>query len=188
MLSPQGIERRARQLLKETAITKPPVDVRFVARHLKAVIRLIEPDETEADISGAVVREGHRIVIGVNAWHHPNRKRFTIAHEIGHLVLHDAEAQVDHRYAEQASREKIQLAALRSRISSQAIDPREIDANRFAAALLMPAHFLERAVKELKFPLSGEDVGALAGQFKVSAQAMTIRLKNLGIPMDVAGT
>jgi Predicted Zn peptidase len=184
MLSPDQIERRAKQLLHEVNVTQPPVDVRAIARHLKATIRSVHAEE---DISGAIVREGDKITIGVNAGHNERRKRFTIAHEIGHLVLHDAQAQVDHSYAEVPSRSGVRLAALRSRISSEAIDPREIEANRFAAALVMPAHLLEHALKKIEFPLTDDAVAALAGQFKVSVQALTFRLINLGIPVDVAG-
>jgi Zn-dependent peptidase ImmA (M78 family) len=186
MLSVEKIERRARQLLKEAGIEKPPIDVRALARFLKATLRPVSADE---DISGAIVREGSRITIGVNAAHHPNRKRFTIAHELGHLVLHDAAVQVDHRFTQVVSRDEIQLAALRSRISSEAVDPREIEANRFAAALLMPVDFLEASLEAHKLPLRDKDIARLATEYSVSVKAMTFRLVNLGVPvdMDVAG-
>ncbi len=186
MLSIEKIERRARQLLKDAAIEEPPIDVRAVARFLKATLRPVSADE---DISGAILREGNHIIIGVNAAHHPNRKRFTIAHELGHLVLHDAAVQVDHRFTQVVSRDEIQLAALRSRISSEAVDPHEIEANRFAAALLMPADFLEKSLQTSKLPLGEKAIARLATEYNVSVKAMTFRLVNLGVPvdMDVAG-
>src|SRR6266498_5181494 len=125
VLSLEKIERRAKHLLAEAKVTGPAVDVRAVAKFLGATVR---PVQAEEDISGAIVREGDQITIGINAAHPISRKRFTIAHEIGHLLLHDAEAQVDHQYA-QTPRAGIQLAALRSRVSSEAVDPREIEAN-----------------------------------------------------------
>ena len=183
MLSVEKIERRAHQLLTDAKITGPAVDVRLVAKFLRATIR---PVKADADISGAIVREGDQITIGINAAHPSTRKRFTIAHEIGHLVLHDAESKVDHRYA-QTPRAGIQLAALRSRVSSEAVDPREIEANRFAASLLMPANFLEKSLHAYKLPLRDGDISRLAHEYNVSIQAMNYRLMNLGIPVDVAG-
>ena len=66
-----------------------------------------------------------------------------------------------------------------------ATDQQEIEANQFAAALLMPREWVEReggellqqnaAVREAAFTAS------LATTFQVSAQAMRIRLVNLGI-------
>src|SRR3954470_4270018 len=70
-----------------------------------------------------------RYIIGINSSHPETRKRFTIAHEMGHLVLHQLDqVHVDKQF----------LVKLRDDISSQAIDPHEIEANAFAAALLMP--------------------------------------------------
>jgi Zn-dependent peptidase ImmA (M78 family) len=183
MRSTEQIERRARQLLAEADITSPDVDVKAVAKFLGAIIRRVEADE---DISGALVREDDQLIIGINRDHPVSRRRFTIAHEIGHIVLHDAEAKVDHRYA-QAPRDGIRLAALRSRVSSEAVDPQEIEANRFAASLLMPAHFLEQSLRTYKLPLRDGDISKLATEYRVSVQAMNYRLMNLGIPVDVAG-
>ena len=64
-------------------------------------------------------------------------------------------------------------------------DPREIEANQFAAGLLMPEHSIAGALRQVsrapaKFTI--EDlVSRLAKQFEVSAQAMRFRLVTLGI-------
>src|SRR5262249_26097925 len=120
MLSADKVERRARQLLTDAKVKEPPVDVHAIAHLLGATIRSVDG---ENDISGAIIRVRNKITIGVNANHAVVRKRFTIAHEIGHLILHDAEALVDHRYA-QAPRDEIKMVGLRARVSSQAVDPR----------------------------------------------------------------
>ncbi len=66
--------------------------------------------------------------------------------------------------------------------SSEGTNVREIEANLFAAELLMPEEFLMRDVKRvcLLDLLDEEAVKELAQQYKVSAQAMTIRLTTLG--------
>ena len=42
----------------------------------------------DRDMSGYLEFRNNRWVAGVNILHHPNRRRFTLAHEIGHFVLH----------------------------------------------------------------------------------------------------
>jgi Zn-dependent peptidase ImmA (M78 family) len=59
-------------------------------------------------------------------------------------------------------------------------DPREVDANAFAAALLMPATMLTRDVQGRVIDVSDEDaIRTLARRYAVSQQALTIRLLNL---------
>ena len=71
----------ARQIISELAISKPAVSLERIAKHLKIQIRYSPLDN---ELSGmAVIKDGEAI-IGVNSLHHPNRQRFTIAHEIGH--------------------------------------------------------------------------------------------------------
>jgi Zn-dependent peptidase ImmA (M78 family) len=69
----------------------------------------------------------------------------------------------------------------RSSLSSEGVDPKEIEANQFAASLLMPADFVKREVKALQaMPLLDQHVAQLAKRFGVSEHAMTIRLTRLG--------
>jgi hypothetical protein len=67
--------------------------------------------------------------------------------------------------------------------SSLATDREEIEANRFAAALLMPPDFVEAQVLRVMKRGLGEiaTIDALARKFGVSPQAMEIRLTNLGM-------
>ena len=63
----------------------------------------------------------------------------------------------------------------------QGLDPLEVQANQFAASLLMPAKMIREEVEGLSKPLQEADVKALAQRFKVSEQAMTIRLTTLNL-------
>jgi Zn-dependent peptidase ImmA (M78 family) len=167
-------EKEAQKLLKDLGITGPPVRVEKIATKLKARLAF-EPFEGKDDISGILYRDGKRAVIGVNSSHSGVRQRFTIAHEIGHLVLHEGELFVD-----QAVR-----VNFRDKRSSLAEDRREIEANRFAAELLMPQEMIKREVVKCiakkKITTEEELVAELAKVFKVSAQAMGYRLFNIGI-------
>jgi Zn-dependent peptidase ImmA (M78 family) len=167
-MSAQRVEAIVRKLLRELEIEKPPIPVEAIARSLGAQIRY---SPFEGDISGMVFRDKEQMVIGVNSLHHPNRQRFTIAHEIGHLLLHKGtEVHVDRTFR----------VNLRNDVSSKAVDPDEIEANRFAAQLLMPEHFLSRDLKGQEIDIEKEDeLRLLASKYRVSLQALTFRLTNL---------
>src|SRR3989338_1956333 len=83
------------RLLASNRIRKPPVRVKMIAKNLGVHIRY-EPFED--DVSGALFRDTDNTIIGVNSLHPPNRQRVTIAHEIGHLLLHEMKMHVDKGY------------------------------------------------------------------------------------------
>lgn len=166
----QFARRKAEDLIRNLGVTSAPVPVERIANQLGAEIRF-EPFEGE--LSGMIHRRGRcTAVIGINSLHPETRQRFTIAHEIAHLVLHsDEDFHVDNRYL-----------GFRNDRSSQAIDDSEIEANQFAATLLMPQQLVQSDLNDLPEGIDPEEVIAdLADKYKVSAQAMTIRLHALGI-------
>lgn len=99
-------------------------------------------------------------VIEVNKNHHPNRKRFTIAHELGHYALQHGNT-TDTLY----------------RDSDMDSNSDEIEANTFAAEILMPVS----AIRHLVFNNGVTKIQDLAHHLWVSEQAMLYRLKNLGL-------
>jgi Zn-dependent peptidase ImmA (M78 family) len=119
----------------------------------------------DARVSGALVKErGQDPAILLNAEDHPNRKRFTCAHEIGHFVLRSDQPD-EYEYID-----------YRDTIYSPAgEDTEEVYANTFAAALLMP----EDEVKRLHG--QGKTEIEMALYFDVSREAMHYRLRNLGL-------
>jgi Zn-dependent peptidase ImmA (M78 family) len=182
MTAAHDVEGRVKELLEEAGIRSAPVDPVALADRLGVEVR---PEIASDDISGGLYRVGGTAVIGVNARHHPNRQRFTIAHELGHLLLHEQDEFVDHGYVMEGT----DLRAprfMRNQISGEAIDVREMEANAFAANLLMPRHFIEKEVRDLPLPVRSDEVENLARKFKVSQQAMTFRLQNLQVPLDHA--
>ena len=167
----QYIFRRVQSLLDENEATAPPVPVKRIAKSLDAQLRYSPLDD---ELSGMIyVNEGIPI-IGVNALHHPNRQRFTIAHECGHLVLHKAlittEVHVDKDFP----------MLMRDSVSAAGVNEMEIEANLFAAQLLMPEVLLTNALGNEPFDIDNDSaVNALARSFKVSQSAMRFRLGNL---------
>ncbi len=168
-MSTRYIKKLVTDLLKEAGIVSPPVDVFTIARNLDAEVR---EAAFEDDVSGMLVKENGRVLIGINKENSYVRQRFTVAHEIGHMLLHSEPLYVDRQYT----------IKMRDGRSGLAVDPHEIEANSFAAELLMPTHFLLEDVRGLHIDYENDAViNELASMYEVSPQAMTFRLTNIGI-------
>ncbi|EDX3145018.1 ImmA/IrrE family metallo-endopeptidase [Salmonella enterica subsp. diarizonae serovar 61:l,v:1,5,7] len=144
-----------------------PIDPKKIAEAWGARVEEITDSESDYDNDGlsgiAVIKKGvPRIYYSPSD--HPNRQRFTIAHELAHHVLGHTKEGEKHRdsVADYSTGAKSHL---------------EIEANKFAAALLMP----EVAIRTL---ITREGVSTtleLARIFKVSEAAMHWRLKEIGL-------
>lgn len=169
------IRKTANDILRESGIDQPFVDVYKIAEKLGA--KIVEEDFDD-DMSGLLLISDGIPTIAVNKKHSEVRMRFTIAHELGHLVLHRHEDDDEENIFVD---KKI---FNRNAAASQGVYRQEIEANRFAAELLMPKQMLNRVIAKLsdEIDLSDDDViGELAGEFKVSSQALAIRLSSLNI-------
>lgn len=168
-----AIEKKALSIIKETVgLEQPPIDVIRIADYLNADCSEAElPEET----SGVLEKHSSgRHTILVNTAHCRERKRFSIAHELGHLLFSERNGlYIDKKIF------------FRNGRSHEAVDPEEIAANTFAAELLMPSPLVKRALHSYMkdgFLDSGIDVVAkLAESFRVSTTAMSIKLQNMGL-------
>jgi Zn-dependent peptidase ImmA (M78 family) len=158
------------KLLENNGVVRAPIPIDRLARTLEIDVRY---SPGKVDVSGALIRNGKSVVIAVNSAQHENRQRFTIAHEIGHFLLHkgtkvhfDEDFRVNYRNA----------------LSSEATNTEEIEANSFAAELLMPADFLRKDLLKIQPDDNaiGTVIQSLAVRYRVSARAMELRLVNLG--------
>jgi len=168
-----AIEQRAEKLLIDSNNFKVPVVPERCAEYLKVTVNNVELEDS---ISGFLAIKDSVAQIGYNQHHGKNRQRFTIAHEIGHYVLH---AQSDPIFIDK-NEAKSFAYLYRDGNSSSGENFKEREANNFAAALLMPRKLLlEEILKK------GQDMGIpalveeLAQSFEVSSQAMSIRLSHL---------
>ena len=75
---------RVAEILNTFGIRNPPVPVDKIAKGLGAQLRFSPLDE---ELSGMIYISDGTPIIGINSLHHPNRQRFSIGHEIAHLVL-----------------------------------------------------------------------------------------------------
>jgi Zn-dependent peptidase ImmA (M78 family) len=165
------VKAEAEKLLHNSNVFSLPIDVEAVAEYLS--IRVLYEDFDDETSGLLVVKNGKR-AIGVNRRHHPNRQRFTIAHEIGHFVLHHDnfedpknEIHIDKKWA-----------YFRSAAPTAGGNEREeYEANQFAAELLMPEELVKQLIKKSRINLTDDfDIANLASMLKVSEQALTIRL------------
>ena|SRR2546429_7171662 len=161
---------RAQNLLARLAIKSAPTPVEKVAKALGAQVRIAPFDD---ELSGMVYIKDGVPIIGVNSLHHPNRQRFTLAHELGHLELHRAmitsNVHVDKDFP----------ALMRDSNSATGTEQIEIQANQFAAELLMPRTLIEQALAGKQFDIDDDEpIERLAKKFRVSKQALEYRIRN----------
>lgn len=139
-----------------------PVKVGRIAAKLGVKVKL---STLPNGISGEIRKENGVYVIRVNRHDSKERQRFTLAHEIGHFMLHKdmiGDGIVDD-------------ALYRSRLS----DRLEAEANRVAADILMPWDIIKLKIESLK-ELKGEALyEELSTIFEVSTTAIKIRLGKL---------
>jgi Zn-dependent peptidase ImmA (M78 family) len=165
-------EARAQALLGEHGLAKVPIPIEKLAIDLGADVRR---HAFEDDTSGMLIRDAGRVIIAVNSTHSESRQRFTIAHEIGHWILHRGRSLVVDATV------KVNLRAKNSGFASQR---EETEANQFAAALLMPTVSVQSLYEKTSSGLTlNEIVGFMSARFKVSTDAMQYRLTNLGLVM-----
>lgn len=169
------IEKLVTLLLARHHIQGPPVPVKDMA--ISEGLQVIETS-IAGDVSGALLRSHGAAVIIVNQDHHPNRQRYSVGHELAHHFLnHEGEREhVDWQFT----------VLRRDGKSSEGTDANEIEANFFAANLLMPKDFLRSDVSQLarfngEAALGEEDIKKLARRYVVSPLAMSYRLVSLGL-------
>ena len=166
--NPERARETAREIVREFSVKAAPVPVE---RIIKARNIVLQYAPLEEDLSGmAYIKDGVGI-IGINALHHPNRQRFSAAHELAHHVLHADEIK------KAVHVDKGFRVLFRDDVSSQGIDPLEVDANAFASEFLMPHDLLKIALGASGLDIEDDQgVEALARRFKVSTAAMRFRL------------
>lgn len=110
----------------------------------------------------------------IEEWDHPNRKRFTFAHELWHFFLHSDLLKENNRVF--IDTENTYALFKKNAIHVKEEDkPLEAAANYFAAELLMPKTVVIDAFNRIG------NIDILAMIFKVSKEAMKNRLSNLGL-------
>lgn len=114
---------------------------------------------------GRVVMKNGRAIVSVNAdIEFPKKKRFVLAHELGHMILH---SQRDATFSDDYET----LEAFRH-------GPQEVEANAFAAELLMPEQFFKDSCFKKVF--SPDLLRELSERFETSITSTVYRFIDLG--------
>lgn len=150
------------------------VDVELLAALLFYLGVQPVPDLRVGNREYAAFLDGDGKLIAVEGNHHPHRQRFSIAHEVGHFVLHYR----PHMGLFTCSSRDMEVGPPgRPGDPRQLHLQREYEANLFASELLMP----EQPVRAMH-KVTGGKLVTMARHFDVSPQAMSIRLERLGLP------
>ena len=146
----------ARTVLQRYKIVAPPVDVSMIAEAEGLEVKLVET--WPENVSGLLLRESR--LLGLNARHSHTRRRFSLAHELGHWFLrhdfpwHDQQISLDEP-PDAANDEQKSI---------------EGEADEFGGEILAPRDMLKMALKGTRDPQ------VLANQFAISQEAMWVRL------------
>ncbi len=152
--------------IKEKYKNSAPVPIINIANELG--LKIYETNSLSDNQSGMIKKENGDFVIYVNATHLPTRKRFTIAHEIAHFLVH--RDKIGDEYITSSKQPLLRSSEENSKNESKQI---EIEANKIAADILMPKEKFIKVWRESKIV---EDV---AEKFKVSSSAAAIRANYL---------
>ena len=120
----------------------------------------IKYEVMDASKSGSLSYINGKWVMSINSNHNIKRQRFTMAHELGHYMLHKGK-----------NTEFVDTTFFRS----SDMDSMEYHANEFASRLLMPEEIVRKLIDEDKI----KNIGELALKFEVSSAAMKYRVISL---------
>ncbi|RYF30034.1 MAG: ImmA/IrrE family metallo-endopeptidase [Cytophagaceae bacterium] len=151
-------EQEAQRILDEMGLVSPPVNPVKISKDLGLSVVFATFSGESRGISGFFDCEENAIF--VNEEEYPLRQTFTVAHELGHSVLHGEWAR------------SADYQVLWRDPTKQHQDFRETEANAFAASLLMPRDMMDKYWNRLSL----EQMSRL---FAVSVPAMKNRLSFL---------
>ncbi len=154
------IKKSAQQLVSDVGSDVPIIlrDIIKKVQEQKKISINCKPMDLSNKFSGQIVIYGNAVGIIYNENHSRNRQRFTVAHELGHLIL-------GHEFKIKQYNEIIKFNTK---------SPIEREANIFAAELLMPKNILTKYLKENKIT----SVSDLSIKFEVSEEALWFKISS----------
>jgi Zn-dependent peptidase ImmA (M78 family) len=157
-------KQKAEALLREIGMLELPVNPTAIAEKHDIVVQA-KPD-SQPGVSGMLLRNGNEFGI-LYATHVRSEgfQKFSVAHELGHYFL---EGHVDHVLA---------TGVHVSHAGFVSADPYEMEADQFAAGLLMPSDLFKRAL--IKHPGGVPSIEELAALCHTSLTATAIRYAEL---------
>ncbi|MEI5679530.1 MULTISPECIES: ImmA/IrrE family metallo-endopeptidase [unclassified Mesorhizobium] len=199
-LTAEQIEKSAQEILEQVGYKSGPVDLEKICSMLSINLQFSEQlieDEDGTPILGSANFDRKSITINSHA--NSNRERFTLGHEIGHFCLkHD-------RYLRSETIVERDLFVDGEAVHAFNYERLEFQANSFASNVLLPSHVFcaEVDLARIKFDIRDRGHGyifvddqpcnsqpydqllsTLSSEFKVSKQAIEIKLRKIGLLTD----
>jgi Zn-dependent peptidase ImmA (M78 family) len=159
--------KRAREAREELGLApaEPPTCILTLVEE-RAKLPVVVTAALPSHVAGACYRDGDGTLLWVNGAQAPVRQRFTLAHELAHAwCRHDGELEVD----------------TFETLSGRTTNDYEIQANAFAAELLMPKACMHELVTREP---TLEEVVVIGAHLGVSAIAVVYRIKQLGLASE----
>ena len=148
-------ELQAQRFLALVGVSQPPVPERVIAELPKVEIARLSP----FPVSGATHWAAGRWLVGINGAEPATRQRFSVAHELKHIIDHRFVQLIYSQFPENERHDKVEQIC-----------------DYFAGCLLMPRPWVKRIY------CSGvQDIAELSRRFGVSQAAMTVRLNQIGL-------
>lgn len=144
---------------------------RILQDHPDLKVYITELDD--ANVSGVILYQHDEFSILVNSSKPITRQHFSLGHEFGHYVLHQDVLRREHGIVDGDA--TLEGPSALYRLDDATGERMEVEANNFAASLLMPADLVRRAWE------ATEGIEDCARIFSVSPVAMTLRLTKLGL-------
>ena len=148
-LTPEDIANRVRCFMR---LKRGPIDNLINSLELNGIVVCMVPiDNDQFDGITMITNSNYRIIF-INDNLSNDRKRFSIGHELGHLIMHDPDV-----------------------IDDKSMDDKEKEANKFSAEFNMPKIDCFNDLKGLRFA----DLGMLKQRWYLSKAAIIYRAKEL---------
>lgn len=151
-----------KKIFEELPIDSPAeIDVEAIAYHYGAFVA----KEKLSGSAARIIGKGDRAFITVDSSGLPARQRFSVAHELGHWMIHRGKLST-------------LICSDKDLVTGWKVDDPERSANRFAADLLMPSFLFSPAAKNR--PIIFDSVRELCTEFRTSLTATAIRFVESG--------
>jgi Zn-dependent peptidase ImmA (M78 family) len=154
----QFVRQMAKKILAESKVKVPPVDLlQILTAH---GIGYEEVEDFPDTVDALIVEDGSKVYAAVNAKQHLHRRRFSLAHELGHYFMHrQGMPEEDITIDNPPSADENDTATK---------SPAEIEADLFAGELLVPLPMLKPHVQK--------GIPELSRLFLVSEQVISIAI------------
>ena len=178
-----SIDDAVKVILTKNGVMEPPINVIKIADSMG--IKVFSVEFTDPNVKGAIADfkspmpqfNGEQRIIAVDKKSYATRKIFTIAHEIGHFVMHCGESNdFFERDVYESNEEKKNSEDNRNSI--------EKDADKFAASLVMPKDMFIDFVENSPYYIIRDKqnlVQEICKKFIVAEKAAKKRLKEVGM-------